>query len=253
VAAGEASVSGDRTAGELIRPWAFVIAYVAVGRMALQWSQLVRVEELPTGVLGWRSPEAANSREWDFFQGISGTVAKGRGWLLRRTLAMADIAALVLAFLTPQWALGAREAQVELLLFLLTIPVWILAANAYGLYKGDEEHADHSTLDEVPRVLHLVTLGAWLVFLGTWALGIAQPDLAKEYVNQALGVEFQTAMSQAPYFFAPANRNVELSEEAAALIPAPEEYDDLVTVEDLAAVLAEREAVTDRFTREFGQ
>ena len=80
----------------------------------------------------------------------------------------------------------------------------------------------------------------------------ANPDLAKEYVNEALGVDFQTAMSQAPFFFAPVNKNVELAE-PSDLIPAPEDYDTLVTVEDLEAVLAEREAVTDRFTREFGQ
>lgn len=81
----------------------------------------------------------------------------------------------------------------------------------------------------------------------------AHADLAKEYVNAALGVEFQTAMSQAPWFFAPVNQNVEPPPEAEGLIPAPEDYGDLVVVDDLAAVLAEREAVTDRFTREFGQ
>jgi putative spermidine/putrescine transport system substrate-binding protein len=80
----------------------------------------------------------------------------------------------------------------------------------------------------------------------------ANAELAKEYVNEALGVDFQTAMSQAPFFFAPVNVNVELAE-PSDLIPAPEDYDTLVTVEDLEAVLAEREAVTDRFTREFGQ
>jgi putative spermidine/putrescine transport system substrate-binding protein len=81
----------------------------------------------------------------------------------------------------------------------------------------------------------------------------ANPELAKEYVNEALGVDFQTAMSQPPYFFAPVNENVEPPAEAGELIPAPDDYDDLVTAEDLEAVLAEREAVTDQFTREFGQ
>lgn len=94
----------------------------------------------------------------------------------------------------------------------------------------------------------LAQIGCYAVLADT-----AYPDLAKQYVNEALGVEFQTAMSQAPFFFAPVNRNVELSAEGAALIPAPEDYDSLLTVENLAAVLAEREAVTDRFTREFGQ
>ena len=81
----------------------------------------------------------------------------------------------------------------------------------------------------------------------------AYPELAKEYVNAAIGEEFQTAMSQAPWFFAPSNMNVEPSAEALELIPAPDEYDNLITVDDLASVLEFRADVTDRFTQEFGQ
>lgn len=71
-------------------------------------------------------------------------------------------------------------------------------------------------------------------------------------MNEALGTRFQTAMSQPPWYFAPVNRNVELSAESAKLIPSPDDYDNLITVADLPAVLELREAVTDRFTREFG-
>ncbi len=81
----------------------------------------------------------------------------------------------------------------------------------------------------------------------------AYPDLAKAYVNQALGVEFQTAMSQAPFYFAPANKNVKLSPEALNFVPGPEKYDSLITVTDLKAVLAERASVTDRFIKQFGK
>jgi spermidine/putrescine-binding protein len=81
----------------------------------------------------------------------------------------------------------------------------------------------------------------------------AHPDLAKEYVNQALGVEFQTAMSKPPWYFAPVNKKVQVGPESAKLMPTPEQYDELITVDDLPSVLAKREEVTDRFTREFGQ
>lgn len=80
----------------------------------------------------------------------------------------------------------------------------------------------------------------------------AHPELAKAYVNEALGTRFQTAMSQAPWYFAPVNRNVKVSPESAKLIPSPESYDSLIIATDLAAVLELREAATDRFTREFG-
>jgi putative spermidine/putrescine transport system substrate-binding protein len=81
----------------------------------------------------------------------------------------------------------------------------------------------------------------------------AHADLAKAYVNQALGVEFQSAFSKAPYYFAPVNKNVQPPAEAAAFIPAPSDYDKLITVDDWSAVLADRETVTDRFTKSYGE
>ena len=59
----------------------------------------------------------------------------------------------------------------ELYLFLATLPVWILAARSFGLYARDEERADHSTVDDVVGVLHLVTIGAWLLLAGRLAHG----------------------------------------------------------------------------------
>jgi exopolysaccharide biosynthesis polyprenyl glycosylphosphotransferase len=55
---------------------------------------------------------------------------------------------------------------------LLMLPVWVVAAKLYGLYERDEEHVDHSTVDEVVGVFHLVTLGAWFYFVTAWAVGV---------------------------------------------------------------------------------
>jgi len=107
---------------------------------------------------------------------------KRRGWLVRRTLLAADIAGLTAAFLVAE-AL-AREAGLlgggvsfagEALLFLISLPFWVVLAKLHGLYEGDEERADHSTTDDVVGVLHLTTTGLWVVALPLWALGIAEP------------------------------------------------------------------------------
>ena len=80
----------------------------------------------------------------------------------------------------------------------------------------------------------------------------ANPDLAKEYVNTALGLDFQQAMSEPPWFFAPVNKNVVLSEESAKILPTPEQYPNLITI-DLEKALPIREQMTDEFIRRYGQ
>ena len=96
-------------------------------------------------------------------------VVKRRGWLVRRMLLLADVVGLVGALLVAQW-LDARQStaptptrrEVEILAFLATLPLWIVFMKLYGLYDRDEEQTDHSTVDEVVGVFHLVTVGAWL-------------------------------------------------------------------------------------------
>jgi exopolysaccharide biosynthesis polyprenyl glycosylphosphotransferase len=113
-------------------------------------------------------------------------VVKRRGWLVRRMLALADVLGIALAFLLAQWLISptsptAQQLDVatEYLLFLLTIPLWVLGAKLYGLYDSDEERTDHTTLDDVVPVVHLVTIGAWLVFASSWLTGLADPDIQK--------------------------------------------------------------------------
>ena len=122
---------------------------------------------------------------------LFGTLAAGRAsvkpreWLLSRGLAFADTAALMVAFLVSQWLAGpaAAPGQVDVrtqyLLFLVSLPVWLYVAKLYGLYSRDAERADHSTLDDIVPVLHLITLGSWFFFGATWLFGIAQPHFGQ--------------------------------------------------------------------------
>ena len=94
---------------------------------------------------------------------------KGRGWLVRRALVAADLAGLFAAFLVSHLLFGGTMvggglgANAEVVVFLLTLPAWVVLAKLHGLYDRDEERADHSTVDDLVGVFHLVTLGAWLV------------------------------------------------------------------------------------------
>jgi exopolysaccharide biosynthesis polyprenyl glycosylphosphotransferase len=111
--------------------------------------------------------------------------APRRGWLIRRALALADVIGLTLAFAVSLTLFGAGgpkddvSTSLEVPLFLITLPVWVLVANLYGLYSSDEERADHSTADDLVGVFHLVTLGSWTLFLGLEFLGIADPTIER--------------------------------------------------------------------------
>ena len=89
-----------------------------------------------------------------------------RGWLVRRLLLLADLAGLVAAFALAETVLTDSNQQSEWIGLVVALPAWILMAKVYGLYDRDEERADHSTVDDLVGVFHLVTVGAWLLFLG---------------------------------------------------------------------------------------
>ena len=109
-----------------------------------------------------------------------------RGWLVRRLLVLADVVGLVLAFAAVEALFGAgggagnRATSVEeSLLLLATLPGWIVIAKLYRLYDQDEERTHHPTTDDFSGVFHLVTVGVWLLFAGTWVFGVAHPDISK--------------------------------------------------------------------------
>jgi exopolysaccharide biosynthesis polyprenyl glycosylphosphotransferase len=130
------------------------------------------------GALGERTVEILDRRR------KTATVRR-RGWLVRRMLLAADLVGLVTAFVAAQLLYGIRDQaghvamSGEWILFLVTLPLWILAAKLYGLYDQDEERTNHTTVDDLVGVFHMVTVGTWLFFAGAWVIGAAQPEVHK--------------------------------------------------------------------------
>jgi exopolysaccharide biosynthesis polyprenyl glycosylphosphotransferase len=112
--------------------------------------------------------------------------ATRRARQLTRLLVAADCLGLVAAFAVTRFAYpshglieGRYSDLAELMLFLATLPCWLLVANFYGLYSRDAQRADHSTADDAPAVLNMVTLGAWLLFVLTRTTGAARVEVPK--------------------------------------------------------------------------
>ncbi len=117
----------------------------------------------------------------------SRVVSRRRGWLVRRALVAADIVGLVLAFLIAHLIAlerGDTQAYFEFVALVPTIPLWMIAAKLSGLYERDEEYVDHSTVDEVVGVFHLVTLGAWLYFVAWLAAGWLAADIVPNHMRR---------------------------------------------------------------------
>ena len=106
-----------------------------------------------------------------------------RGWLTRRALVLADVVGLTAAFALSMLLFSSPGGDdvvsggLEVLVFGLMLPVWVVAAHLNGLYERDGERADYSTVDDVLGVVHLVTLGTWLVFIVAWATGVVDPGV----------------------------------------------------------------------------
>lgn len=109
---------------------------------------------------------------------------RGRGWLMRRLLAGADLAGLMGAALLTEALFGNRGTEQlallpELALFALTLPLWLLGVAAFGLYGRDEERANHSSADDLLRIFLLVTVAVWVLSQGTLLLGVLEPEPLK--------------------------------------------------------------------------
>ena len=132
----------------------------------------------------------------------SATAPRRRGWLVRRMLLLADVLGLALAFLVAQSAVNpATPAQTirEAALFLLALPTWVIAAKVNRLYDGDEERADHSTVDELVAVFNLVTLGVWLFFVSLELVNIETPvsKLVLFWATAIVGIVTSRAVARA--------------------------------------------------------
>ena len=121
------------------------------------------------------------------------TMGRRGARLLRRALLAADATGLLLAFLLTEALFRAADSEhlgvrKETVIFVLTLPLWLLAADLYGLYKRDDKRADHSTVDDFVNVFHLITVGVWTFFAGSWFTGLAYPDAKKLSTFWLLGI-----------------------------------------------------------------
>jgi exopolysaccharide biosynthesis polyprenyl glycosylphosphotransferase len=122
-------------------------------------------------------------------------VVRRRGWLIRRMLLLADILGLGCAFLLAELVSGAASTgsdsvarSTEFIVFVLTLPVWVVVAKLYGLYEHDEERTDHSTTDEFAGVFHMITVCTGLFAFGSYLTHFAHPTVGKVAVFWAAAI-----------------------------------------------------------------
>jgi exopolysaccharide biosynthesis polyprenyl glycosylphosphotransferase len=106
--------------------------------------------------------------------------AERRSWLVPRSLVLADLLGLSLAYLivTLLWGRqGAFGSLRELLVFAFTLPCWIVVAKLHGLYQRDHERAAHATTDDVAGVFSIVAIGLWLLVIVSHLTGRSGPAI----------------------------------------------------------------------------
>jgi exopolysaccharide biosynthesis polyprenyl glycosylphosphotransferase len=116
-----------------------------------------------------------------------------RGWLVRRALLAADLLGLMIAFVIAEVALPGDahdrlEPAVEIGLFVLTLPFFVVTAKLQGLYDHDEERTDHTTADDLVGVFYLVTTGTWLFFATMYLSNLASPSVERLSFFWALSI-----------------------------------------------------------------
>jgi exopolysaccharide biosynthesis polyprenyl glycosylphosphotransferase len=92
-----------------------------------------------------------------------------RGRLLRRLLLGADVTALCVAFLVTEFAFSSFRAA-DVLMLLLTIPLWVLVAYGHRLYHLDSHRADYGAADEIGPVLQMATVWSWGTLIAVSAI-----------------------------------------------------------------------------------
>lgn len=130
-------------------------------------------------------PSAVGARTLEILERRRTSAFKRRGRLVRAALLIADLVGLTLAFVITELSIGdvgpndTVSVGTETLLFIASLPLWAVVAKLYRLYDHDDERTDHSTLEDLVGVFHLVTVGTWLVIGAGWLLGLADPKIGK--------------------------------------------------------------------------
>jgi exopolysaccharide biosynthesis polyprenyl glycosylphosphotransferase len=98
---------------------------------------------------------------------------------------VADVTGLLVAFAVLQLVFPAQSANdrlgfdSEAVLFVASLPLFLLLARAMGLYERDAERPEHTTADDLVGIVALVTTVVWLSFVAAYVTGAAAPDFGK--------------------------------------------------------------------------
>ena len=117
---------------------------------------------------------------------------------MRRALLLADLFGLALTFAIVELTVGSAPETnrygtlPEIGFFIATLPLWVVVAKLYGLYDRDEDRADNTTADDLLGVLHVLTVGTWLVFAFVSLTHYASPQASKFFMFWGLALVFVT-------------------------------------------------------------
>jgi exopolysaccharide biosynthesis polyprenyl glycosylphosphotransferase len=144
--------------------------------------------------------DTVDARTLEILHKRRSTTLLRRGWLVRRALLLADILGLTAAFFLAQTLFGPGpgvgvdhvSSTAEILLFVAAVPALIVLAKIYGLYDRDEERTDHSTVDDIVGVFHLVTVLVWVFYLLASATHAVDPPLGRVVAFWGLAVVMMT-------------------------------------------------------------
>ncbi len=87
-----------------------------------------------------------------------------RDYLLRRVLAVADIAGVTVAGALTLLLIPVRDPWPGVLLLLATLPAWLVLFRVYGLYDRDVKRISLSVLDDLPALFQALVLSTLLLW-----------------------------------------------------------------------------------------
>jgi lipopolysaccharide/colanic/teichoic acid biosynthesis glycosyltransferase len=135
-------------------------------------------------VPGWRAQARLSQAHLESeSERLRRAVAYGYGrrdYVIRRLLAVADCVSVVVALLATVVISTRVTTQDHLLLGLATVPVWFTILTVYGLYNRDIKRISHSTVDDLPWIMHAMLVGCLLTWLYFKALPVPKlefPDI----------------------------------------------------------------------------
>jgi exopolysaccharide biosynthesis polyprenyl glycosylphosphotransferase len=113
---------------------------------------------LPAGPL-------ADARTDELRERVAATYGRREG-RRRRVLALADLTGIMLAITVAGLIVGGVGVADQVGWTALSLPLWIVLFKLYGLYDLDGKRVSHSTVDDIPRLFHVLLVGELML----WAL-----------------------------------------------------------------------------------